>query len=452
MAIGGAFQVENTDAKDWCYYIGKYEVTEDQLQVILKNNPEKKGSIFPANNISWFEVQEFIQLYNNWLYNNALKVIPKYGGVPGYIRLPTETEWEFAARGGSKVTSAEFDRKVPFPPDEITKHEWFAGPKSSHNKLKKIGILKPNALGIHDILGNVMEMTRSLYQIEYYQGRNGGFVAKGGHYLTNAKQLRSSLRTEQEFYTFDTKNKKVHKSKKATLGFRLLISSLVFPNRQISKQLKNDWISYRQGIAQSFPAAASTSATSNQTRIFKSDATLHLDRIKQELEQSGTLSNSLDQEISLLAVSLQDIQFTIQQAEKDSAYAWIKIAGEQAYFIYKESRKIPVLKKVQMSAEKLGRGEVLKKLKQREKEISLNIKQAMTAYTDSIRQLGTSSNASIEDGFSRYVVFLTKHNAQEQVDQLKHVRLHAEQYIKTKRTELETWKKELIDWPENSKI
>ena len=45
-----------------------------------------------------------------------------------------------------------------------------------------VGGLAPNALSLHDMLGNVAEMTSGLYQVEYYQGRIGGFVARGGHY------------------------------------------------------------------------------------------------------------------------------------------------------------------------------------------------------------------------------------------------------------------------------
>lgn len=451
VAVGGAFQVEKATGIDWCYYIGKYEVTEDQVFAILKDTSGKAGSLYPAHNITWFEVEEFIHKYNEWLYENTYQVLPMYGGIPGYIRLPTEVEWEFAARGGGNVSSADFDRKIPYESSDLTRREWFSGPKSSHNKLKKVGVLQPNVLGIHDILGNVMEMTRSLYQIEYYQGRSGGFVAKGGHYLTDAKQMRSSMRTEQEFYAFDTKSKKVYSSKKTTLGFRLLISSLVFPNRRISKQLKEDWELYRQNNAKSLPAAVSTSAVSNQAKVLGSEALAHLERLKHELEQSEILSESVSQEINMLMVSLNDIQFTIQQAEKDSAYAWIKIAGEQAFFIFKESRKLPVIEKLIKMTKNSSRKEVLEKYKNREEEIHQNIEQTMSAYTESIRQLGTSSADAIEDGFSRYVDFLMAREAGEQVAQLIRVRHHIDLYLKEKRTNETVWKTELIEWGAKNK-
>lgn len=446
VALGGAFKVRQRSAEDWCYYIGKYEVTEDQVAALLPSPKEYENSSFPVRNLSWFDAEDFIRKYNEWLYGNAQKDIPEYGGVPGYLRLPTELEWEFAARGGSEVDSAQFDRKIPYPVDNLAEYEWFSGPKSSYNKVKKAGLLKPNVLGIHDMLGNVAEMTNTLYQIEYYQGRSGGFVAKGGHYLTDGNQLRSSLRTEQEFYALDSKSNKLSPAKKETLGFRLVLSSLIFPNRQVSSQLNDDWEAYRQGSAQLLPAAVSTSATSAKTQVSGTDAAAHLTRLKDELTRSGPIGGTVQQELDLLAVSLNDIQFTIKQAEKDSAYAWIKIGSEQAFFISKEARKLPILEKLMQSAISSQRAEVVEKYKEREAEIRLNIDQAMSSYTESIRQLGTTSGAAIDDGFERYVQFLKKRNAEQQVKLLGTIRRHTADYLKVKRTDDENWKKELLEW------
>lgn len=445
VALGGAFKVSQGGQEESCYYIGKYEVSEDQLFALSQSQKEFENSSLPARNLSLFEAEDFIKKYNEWLYANAQKNVPEYGGVPGYLRLPTEFEWEFAARGGSKVDSAQFDRKIPYPEEKLAEFEWFAGPKSSHNKVKKVGLLKPNELGIHDLLGNVAEMTGTLYQIEYYQGRSGGFVAKGGHFLSDAKQLRSSLRTEQEFYALDSKSSKMEPGKKETLGFRLVISSLVFPNRQVSSQMSDDWESYRQGIAQTLPAAVSTSPTSAKTQVSGSDATTHLKRLQDELAKTGSLSGAAQQEIQLLTTSLNDIQFTIKQAEKDSAYAWIKIGGEQAYFIHKEAKKLPILEELIRSAQSTQRAEVVEKYKEREAEIRINIDQAISSYTESIRQLGATGSPAIDDGFERYTQFLKSRKADPQIKILEMVRKHAGEYLKVKRTDDENWKKELLE-------
>ena len=157
----------------------------------------------------------------------------KNGEATGFLRLPTEAEWEFAARGGIAVSLDEFDRKTPYE-GPLTRHEWFAGPKSSHDKVKPVGRLAPNPIGLHDMLGNVAEMTESLYRIEYYQGKAGGFVARGGHYFTAEKNLRSSMRTEEPFYT-NLGDKPPAPNKKPTLGLRLAVSSVVFSDRQAAR-------------------------------------------------------------------------------------------------------------------------------------------------------------------------------------------------------------------------
>lgn len=446
VALGGSFKVAQGDTDDWCYYIGKYEVSEDQLSVFAKDGKELANSALPARDISWFAADDFIRAYNVWLYANALQQIPEFGGVAGYLRLPTETEWEFAARGGSAVDSAAFDRKTPYPAPKLAQYEWYSGPQSSHNKVKKVGLLHPNPLGIHDMLGNVAEMTRTLYQVEYYQGRSGGFVAKGGHYLTDAKQLRSSLRTEQEFYAPDSLNKTIAPGRKETLGFRLVLSSLVFPNRQVSSRMQDDWETYRQGQATALPAAVSTSPTSAKTKVSGTDAGAHLERLKKELVNSGEIPENVRQELDLLAASLGDIQFTIQQSEKDSAYAWTKIGCEQAFFIFKESRKLPILRQLMTSAKQANRAEILQKYQEREAEIKQNIDQAMTSYTESVRQLGDTGDAAICDAFGRYQQFLKTKQAREQLELLETVRQHAAFYLKEKRTADEEWKTQLMEW------
>jgi hypothetical protein len=158
------------------------------------------------------------------------------------------------------------------------------------------------------------------------------------------------------------------------------------------------------------------------------------------------MSASVQQELDLLAASLNDIQFTIKQAEQDSAYSWVKIGGEQAFFISKEARKLPILENLLQSAQSAQRTEVVDKYREREMEIRQNIDQAMSSYTESIRQLGTVSETAVNDGFDRYVQFLKKHNAEQQINLLATVRRHAGEYLKVKRTDDETWKKQLFEW------
>jgi hypothetical protein len=158
----------------------------------------------------------------------------------------------------------------------------------------------------------------------------------------------------------------------------------------------------------------------------------------------------VQQELDLLAASLEEIQFTLKQAEQDSAYAWVKIGGEQAFFITKEARKLPILARLIQSALGSQRTEVAAKYKEREVEIRQNIDQAMSSYTESVRQLGTVSASAIQGGFERYTQFLTQRKAGQQSKLMEVVRQQAEEYLRVKRTDDEEWKKQLFDWSNNN--
>ena len=156
VVVGGAFR--NTG--DWVFYIGKYEVTEAQFAALKGSGAAGAGGAVPITGVSWFDAVEFSNKYNQWLFANAASKLPKNGDRLGHVRLPTEIEWEFVARGGGAVSEDAFDLQHPYG-DALRQHEWYSGAESSHNKKKAIGLLKPNPLGVHDLLGNISEMTSS---------------------------------------------------------------------------------------------------------------------------------------------------------------------------------------------------------------------------------------------------------------------------------------------------
>lgn len=447
VVIGGAFVGEDNGRKDWLYYMGKYEVTQAQYAAVMGLSDGETEDIFksqyPKNHISLFDAMKFVDRYNQWLFANALDKLPKNKNSIGYVRLPSETEWEFAARGGSLVSADDFDRKKPYK-GKLANFEWFSGPKSSHNKLKKIGKLKPNVLGIHDILANVTEMTYSLYQIEYYQGRTGGFVTRGGHYLTSEKKVRSSLRTEEPFYTGSTK-KGFKPNRKSTMGFRLVISSIIYTDRNTAKQLKTAWNEYRGGKGANMPAAVSVSPTIVQTDAKNVDAFKHLDRLKVELRKMGSIPEGIQQEMGFLEAAMGDIKFILMQADEDSAFAWAKIAAERGFFIFRELRKLPTLNKTLLIAEKSERTRMAEKLKLRKAELEQNIENALASYSDSFRRLATIAPEAIKKGFEKYINFLVEHNAPDQLRVLKTVQEHFATFNKDKRADKDNWEQDFIN-------
>jgi len=117
------------------FYMGKYEVTQEQWQAVMGNNPSKiKGKKSPVTNVSWIDCQEFIKKLNE--------------KTNGEYRLPTEAEWEFACRAGS-TTAYSFGDKIT--PKDANIFE------SKIGKPVAVGSYKPNEFGLYDMHGNLWE-------------------------------------------------------------------------------------------------------------------------------------------------------------------------------------------------------------------------------------------------------------------------------------------------------
>jgi len=223
------------------YLLAKYELSELQYQSVIAGecpNPSNRLRL-PQVNVTWFEAMTFADRYNLWLRKNAKDKLPKEDGALGFVRLPTETEWEFAARGGLAVSQAEFrDLHFPIPEGDLNAYAWFAGAQSSNGKLQLTGLLKPNPLGLHDMLGNVDEMLFEPFRLTKpgrQHGQAGGYILRGGHYLSPASELRSAQRLEQPYYT------EQGQQRLKTSGVRLALVSPVLTSRERIKQVEQQW-------------------------------------------------------------------------------------------------------------------------------------------------------------------------------------------------------------------
>ncbi len=185
------------------FSIGTYEVTQAQWKAIMDKNPSAyKCDDCPVTNVSWNDVQTFITKLNE-----------KTGK---HYRLPTEAEWEFAARGGVKENPEHMKK---YSGREVLQYiAWFERNANDHQH--PVGKKRANELGLHDMTGNVEEWTNDWYSKDYFskrdannpQGPSGGNskVVRGGSWQSEKDEISVTRRAA---YTPDTKA--------TSLGFRL---------------------------------------------------------------------------------------------------------------------------------------------------------------------------------------------------------------------------------------
>ena len=126
------------------YYIGQYEVTQARWRAVMGSNPSNNLGCdqCPVEQVSWKDVQEFLQRLNAYTGQN--------------YRLPTEAEWEFAARGGSRSLGYKYAGS-----NKIDDVAWYSS--NSGGKTHPAGQKSPNELGLHNMSGNVYEWCQDWY-------------------------------------------------------------------------------------------------------------------------------------------------------------------------------------------------------------------------------------------------------------------------------------------------
>lgn len=185
------------------FYIGVHEVTQKQWQTVMGSNPSRhKGPDNPVDSVSWNDAQEFIKRLN------AKEKGHRY-------RLPTEAEWEYAARAGTNSRYFFGDNA-----EDLPDHAWIT--VNAEGVTHPVGQKKPNAWGIFDTSGNVREWTNDWYDPDYYakspetnpQGPDSGYgrAYRGGSKDGAEFPTRSSYRWRE---TPDTREQ--------NLGFRLVM-------------------------------------------------------------------------------------------------------------------------------------------------------------------------------------------------------------------------------------
>lgn len=331
--VGGSF--EDSEKDNWYFLIGKYEVSKAQAAIVFgdgdlekgvaalvarSGNPDDKELLnlsgeklgralaYPVAWLRWFDYQEFLNLYNRWCFDDATctRIMPKLSGIddinsaPGFVRLPTESEWEYAARGG--VSNKSFNDDLPFPRRSWEKFA-FVQPKAK-SKPRRIGTLDAS-FGLHDMFGNVQEITWGPFQAELGQGKAGAVAVRGGSFLNRNSDIRSSLRTEIGLY--QTKSTGIEEVRSPTTGIRLAIGSPVIPTKQYRLQIEEEFHDYLTELRSKTPAGTSMMNTGVQASSTIQNAQATIQQISQTSGQSDAdLERKLKEvQIALNSASIQ---------------------------------------------------------------------------------------------------------------------------------------------------
>jgi formylglycine-generating enzyme required for sulfatase activity len=186
------------------FHLGQYEVTQEQYEKVMGKNPSYfkggqnsvasnfKGGQNPVEQVSWNDAVEFCRKLS------ALPAEKKAGYV---YRLPTEAEWEYACRAGTKTTYSFGDSESELG-DRHFLYGWYY--KNSEDTTHPVGGKKPNGWGLYDMHGNVWEWCQDWYGKDYYgnspasdpRGPTSGSsrVVRGGSWYYDAQVTRSAFR------------------------------------------------------------------------------------------------------------------------------------------------------------------------------------------------------------------------------------------------------------------
>ena len=208
---GGSNELPLHDVTLDDFYMATTEVTQGEYEAVMGNNPSNTsfgiGDNHPVNHVSWYDVIAYCNVKSI-----AEGLTPVYSGsgtstvcnwnANGY-RLPTEAEWEYAARGGSHEND-NYRYSGCHNESDLPNYTWYSS--NGGNYCNEVETKLPNQLGLYDMSGNLYEWCWDWYDSSYYgsssslnpHGANNGSarVTRGGHWNAGANDLRVAYRTD----------------------------------------------------------------------------------------------------------------------------------------------------------------------------------------------------------------------------------------------------------------
>jgi formylglycine-generating enzyme required for sulfatase activity len=200
---GASDETPVRDVRITCgFWLGAYPVLQREYRYIMGRNPSRKQALrCPVENVSWLDAERFCAELTDREYQ-ALRLPAGYE-----YRLPTEAEWEYAARGGPAAGIDVFAGST-----SVGKVAWYK--ENSGGRTHLAGTKQPNELGLHDMSGNVWEWCWDWYRADAYGDEHavdpvcakesGGRVIRGGSWLSPSGATRVATRNGCWPYTPDS--------------------------------------------------------------------------------------------------------------------------------------------------------------------------------------------------------------------------------------------------------
>jgi hypothetical protein len=217
------------------YLLGKYEVSRGQWEAVMNGNCQlENDSPLPVTDVSWHDAVSFTEKLMIHILAESPESLPSYKEDSlsvATLRLPTEDEWEYAARGGHRVSPESMNSESFFPMESGAPKDYGHfndGVSPPAEKPQPIGRRAPNPAGLYDTAGNVAEMTQETYRMNIgsrLHGSSGGVILKGGSFRSREPQASPGAREETPFFY------RSGPSKLDDMGFRLALSAVNLGSR-----------------------------------------------------------------------------------------------------------------------------------------------------------------------------------------------------------------------------